>query len=227
MQRLTQAQLHRHTNNTAQNQSRSSSNVVPRHVSDAFLDVDIGLLEESRPIEEASRRPVEQQSRQRSSPNTIHHQEDGGDDPPLQSLQSMEEEYQSSLQTMSEAFSDVDAGLLDQEKKTVQQRKKELEYLARSWTRSYDNEGSVNDDDGGGAGMSGFVTNNKTATAKTAATTQERPPTTKTTFWTNSNGPSSQKANKFKKVTGEPTLRLKGNKSLVQKFASLVNAYDD
>ena len=195
-------QVHRHNVPTEQ---RASSPDIMMVVSDAFSDVDISF-EGSRPIEKASRRLIEQSRRPMI-----------GNEPPLQSPASLEE-AQSSLQTISKAFSDVDVSF-ENDKKTVSQRRKELEYLSKTWTKSQTQD---NGSTSGGAGGGGMTSQNKNVTAA-----QQQQP--KATTWANEpqKSPSRVAATtKYKKVS-EPTVRLKGNKSLAQKFASLVKAYDD
>jgi len=186
-----QTMLHINNDDTAQKQNQAISNVVPVHISEAFSDVDISLLDNQRPIED--------------------HQGNIADDPPLQSLQSLEEDHQLSLQTISEAFSDVDSSLLDQEQRTVQQRRNNFKRLTKSWTRLQDNNDSKKEDQSaGGARLSGFVTNGKTSDDKNSSTSHK-----------------PHKLNNSKQFKGEPTLRLKANKSLAQKIACLVTAYEE
>jgi len=160
---------------------RASTPDIMMAVSDAFSNVDISL--------------------DGGNPTT------DDDDPQLQSLESSEDEAADqlqSLQTISEAFSDVDVSFGQQEK-TVSQRRKELEYLARSWTAS---KSQSHDDD------------DRVATQAPKAVA----PATKAAW---ARASSRLPAMKQKKNKAEPTLRLRGNKSLAKKFASLVKAYDD
>ena len=119
-------------------------------------------------------------------------------DPPLNHLtQSVDG---SSRQTISEAFSDVDISF--GQEKTASQRRKELEQLASSWTDGTHTTQA--------ASSSWF--NNEPSPSRTSAGATT---TTSTT------------ASSKQKRWVEPTLRLKGSKSLAKKFASLVKAYDD
>ena len=116
-----------------------------------------------------------------------------------------------SFQTISDAFSDVDINFEQLEKKTVSQRRKELEYYSKSWTTS---KSSSSYDSGDNQQQNNTVKHpSKTSTA--AAT------------WAKSSLSKSRGNSAKEKKMVEPTLRLKGNKSLAQKFASLVKAFDD
>mmetsp|Transcript_37074 Transcript_37074/g.63052 ORF Transcript_37074/g.63052 Transcript_37074/m.63052 type:complete len:386 (+) Transcript_37074:302-1459(+) len=129
------------------------------------------------------------------------------DDMRLRPVATLEEEVQSPLETISEAFSDVDVGL-ERQQKTVSQRRKELEYLSKNWNQSKSQDI--------GSGSSNFVT------AQNENSANQPRKSAISTHWSN-----EPKKPATKKKLGEPTLRLKGNKSLAKKFASLVKAYDD
>ena len=174
-------------------------------MSNAFSNVDINL--EVRPSQVSESRPILGQ--------------EVDEDPPLQVLESSEGEDNGpggaqSLQTISEAFSDVDDDdVFGQHEKSVSQRRKELEYLAKSWTAS---KSQSRESDS----SSSFKVppNNKNGSIKQPPPLLDHP-----ADWTKT--PKSKNTTKEKKKMMEPTLRLKGNKSLAKKFASLVKAYDD
>ncbi len=132
-------------------------------------------------------------------------------DRPMPSLISPEsddgERTLKSFQTISDAFSDVDISF--EQGKTVSQRRKELEYYSKSWTTSKSTTHASDDEQKQNPARQASKTN-------TAATT-----------WAKSSLAKSRgNTTKDKKIV-EPPLRLKGNKSLAQKFASLVKAFDD
>ena len=148
---------------------------LPHVVSDAFSNVDISL-DDANPISSSV---------------------------PTQSYSI--DEPQSSLQTISQAFSDVNISL--EHDKTVSQRRQELEYLSKSWTDktssdSTDRASNANADERLEIAPS-WLTNNDKKYGNQAAQTS-----------------------KLKK-TMEPKLRLKGSKKLTQKFASLIKAFED
>jgi len=193
-------------------QKRASTPEIMMAMSDAFSNVNISL-------EGTSARPSSTMEKSR----LIRPSQDN--DPPLQHLTSSEGEEEEdpvqSLQTISEAFSDVDIPL--EQEKTVSQHRKELEYLAKSWTASSQSNGGSGNDKGRGNNSdisTSFVSDQCQAPKAVAATWAQDP---KKAHRTN----SVTAISKQKKKRVEPSLRLKGNKSLAQKFASLVKAYDD
>ena len=185
--------------------ARASTPEIMMAMSNAFSNVDINL--EVRPSQVSESRPILGQ--------------EVDEDPPLQVLESSEGEDNGpggaqSLQTISEAFSDVDDDdVFGQHEKSVSQRRKELEYLAKSWTAS---KSQSRESDS----SSSFKVppNNKNGSIKQPPPLLDHP-----ADWTKT--PKSKNTTKEKKKMMEPTLRLKGNKSLAKKFASLVKAYDD
>jgi hypothetical protein len=98
-----------------------------------------------------------------------------------------------SKNVVSNAFSNVDISM--EPKKTVSQRRQELELLSKSWA------GDASEDD--------------------AASQQQNP--YNALGWTSE---ESKKSPPKQKKKMEPTLRLKGNKKLTQKFANLVKAFE-
>jgi len=206
--------------------TRPTTPDIMKAVSDAFSDVDISLEEGRNNMEEHAQRLI-QKTRARPMIDC--------DDVP-----------QSSLQTISETISNVDVSF-DEEKKTVGQRRKELEYLANNWTNSKSPSPHVGSksDTGVGGGSSSFAASlakvikrddagggggGGGSTIGSSSWTQPRS-LTKAATWANEPQKSTARGvttvnTKYKKV-GEPAMRLKGNKSLAKKFASLVKAYDD
>ena len=135
-------------------------------------------------------------------------------DPPLEQLDSRESKQ--SLHSISEAFSDVDVDF-GQEKTTVSQRRAELERLSKSWvmSKTFSNDSS------------GSSSSFKVPPRKNDA---EPPQSKNKASWANKPQQQAQKASRFtikKPKIPEPKLRLKGNKSLAQKFANLVDAFED
>lgn len=98
-----------------------------------------------------------------------------------------------SKNVVSNAFSNV--GISMEPKKTVSQRRQELEMLSKSWA------GAASEDD--------------------AANQQQNP--YNALGWTSE---EAKKSSPKQKKKMEPTLRLKGNKKLTQKFANLVKAFE-
>ncbi len=113
-----------------------------------------------------------------------------------------------SFQTISDAFSDVD--ICFEQEKTVIQRRKDLEYYSKSWTTSKSSSYDSGD--------------NQQLHADHPSTSNVAAATTK---WAKSSLSKSRGNPTKEKKMAEPTLRLKGNKSLAQKFANLVMAFDD
>ena len=118
---------------------------------------------------------------------------------PQSSLHSLEMS-KSPLQTISEAFSDVDISF--EQEKTVTQRGRELEYLAKSWTTSSQTE-------------------NDATPANAKNTDKRKVAASSSVDWAHDPKDTNQGKKK-----AEPSLRLKGNKKLAQTFASLVKAYE-
>ena len=112
-----------------------------------------------------------------------------------------------SFQTISDAFSDVDVCF--EQEKTVSQRRKDLEYYSKSWTTSKSSSYDSGDNQ--------QLQAKHQSTANVAAATK----------WAKSSLSKSRGNTTKEKKMAEPTLRLKGNKSLAQKFANLVKAFDD
>ena len=171
-------------------------------VSDAFADVDINLeaatakttdpstsLNRSRP-----KVPVLQSLESKGGTvedplPTFHHRQ-----PSLAACSASLQE------TISEAFSDVDIGF--GEEKTVSERRKQLEYLSRSWVD--DQKSHMNE----------------TSKARSAFFASKNKPEEKTPMLAGSSWVRESHA------TTAPAIRLKGNKNLAQKFARLVNAFE-
>jgi hypothetical protein len=106
--------------------------------------------------------------------------------------------------TVSQAFSGVDIDL--EPKKTVSQRRQELENLSRS--RNQKSPGGEEDQ-------------------QPHPISREKKINTKSTFSIlHSNQDWATSPEDKKKVKVEPTLRLKGSKKLAQKFANLVKAFE-
>jgi len=173
--------------------ARASTPEIMKSMSDAFSNLDISLEATT------ARRPSQEFYNARPSHNEYN------DDPPLQTFESDPEDNQQSLKSISEAFSDVGTNdIFDQQEKTTSQRRKQLEYLAKSWTA--DSSSSPN-----------FNGGKKTSLDNTFA---QQHKATEAADW-------AKETFKSNNTSKQPTLRLKGNKSLASKFASLVKAYDD
>jgi len=186
--------------------ARASTPEIMKSMSDAFSNLDISLEATT------AHRPSQDFYNNRPS----HNEEYNNDDPPLQTFESDPEDKDNpqSLKSISEAFSDVGTNdIFAQQEKTSSQRRKQLEYLAKSWTA--DSSGSPNFNGGKKSSLDNTFAQQHKAT--------EAADWAKETF--KSNNTSKQK--KIKKSEPSLPLRLKGNKSLASKFASLVKAYDD
>jgi hypothetical protein len=186
-------------------------------VSDAFADVDINfdaattattnpsmsLKQSRRVVPLVQSFAAEEDTVEVPLPSVHHHQT------PLSA------ECSASLQeTITDAFSDVDISF--EQGKTVSERRKQLEYLSASWVE--DKKSRMHQSS---KGRSAFVApKNKN---------EEKIPKSEIlagSAWVRDSLHKTQatSANQKKKV--EPTIRLKGNKNLAQKFARLVNAFE-
>ena len=113
---------------------------------------------------------------------------------------SVQQQSQHSITSRTFSAADVEP----EPKKTVRQRRQELEYLAKSW-----GEKSPGDQE------NDFVKHSSTSPHKQSSSKNANQYDWATT-------PEEEK----KKTKAEPTLRLKGSKKLAQKFANLVKAFE-
>ena len=166
-----------------------------------------------------------QQQPQRQSRNVVP----AAEIPPLQSLQSDADTFETPLPTIhhhkqqqpitpgtaslpeeiAKAFSDVDISFHEQQQqgnsRTVNERKKQLEYLSTTWVENYNNTHTT---------MNDTTNSSKKQSTSIASSSKSN----------NSSDFAGKLREKIKKV--EPPIRLKGNRSLSQKFANLVNAFE-
>ena len=174
-------------------------------------------------------RNFQQQQPQRQSRNVVPTAEI----PPLQSLQSDAETFETPLPTIhhhkqqqpitpgtaslpeeiAEAFSDVDISFHEQHQQgkssTVNERKKQLEYLSSSWVNNYNNTHTTSMND----------TTNSSKKQSTSIASSSAKSNKSSDF-----AGKLRESLKIKKI--EAPIRLKGNRSLSQKFANLVNAFE-
>ena len=186
-------------------------------VSDAFADVNINLeaatttttdpsmsLTQSRPVVPLVQSFTAEEDTVEGLLPSIHHRQ----------IPSSAECSALLQETISEAFSDVDINF--GQEKTITERRKQLEYLSASWVE--DKKSRMHETS---KGRSAFV----------APKNKNEEKITKSDFFAGSacvrdslHKTQATSANQKKKV--EPTIRLKGNKNLAQKFSRLVHAFE-